>query len=223
MGLFIGYSCVQAVLPTQRYGDSPASFSEMAALQTHRICNFMLQNNWKLKGPNGDKIPDKWGGNALGLSYPMAKIAHQITQGKYAKTYLKKGALLLGLPIFDLLVFSLSMQHQTNRCLAMMSLSMLPKRSCKVLARKSIRHDVLVYPLLRAVLFQQEMSCKIKSSALEHLLNIAPSKGPCYQTKGCEDVAEWQSFNRWLHPDLFPFGASSHLGRNTWTRLYASV
>ena len=201
IGLFIGFSYIQSLVPTQKYKDN-IGFAAMAALQTDRISRYMLRNSWKLKGPGGRKIPDKWGGNALGLSYPIATIANQITQKKYSKTYLKRGALRLGLPIFDLLVLSLSMQHQTNRCLALMSLSMLPKRSSKALARKSIRHDVLLFPLLKAVLFRQKLPSKINQKSLENLLDIAPSKGPCFKTKNCEEVPEWQSFNRWLHPDF---------------------
>ncbi len=144
IGLFIGFSAIQQLIPDKRHKDSLPSFGDIAALNAHRITSYMLCNKWKLKGPDGTKIPDEWGGNTIGMSYPVARIANQICNQRHRKSYMCKGAKTWGLPIYDLLHFSLAFQHQTNVGLALMSLALLPERRYRALGRKSIKHDVII-------------------------------------------------------------------------------
>ncbi|MCP4440247.1 MAG: hypothetical protein GY810_14985 [Aureispira sp.] len=200
IGLFIGFSLIKKLVADKRYKKNLPTYGEKAALIAHRIADYMSSSGWKLKDPDGKKIPDKWGGNALGMSYPIAKAANFITDGKHSKTYIRKGASILGKPIYGLLHASLAFQHQTNAVLCLMSMTMLPKRTRRGIARKSIKHDVIIMPLIHSILFDYELHKKLQKEDFEELLNTAPMSGPCFETEGCEAPDGWKSFDRWLHP-----------------------
>lgn len=200
IGLFIGFMMVNKLIPDKRHAPNLPTFGEKVVLITHRIANYMLESNWHLKDPDGNKIPDKWGGNTIGMSYPIAKIANYMTKGKHRKTYMRRGASFLGNPIYNLLHFSLAFQHQTNAVLTLMSMSMLKKRTRVGIASKGKKHDVILMPLLHAVFFDYKLAKKIKKEDFEHLINIAPLSGTCFDTKDCEAPDEWKSYDRWLHP-----------------------
>lgn len=200
IGLFIGFSLVHKLIKDKRYKPNLPTYGEKVALITHRIANYMSSTGWRLKDPDGNKIPEKWGGNSIGMSLPIAKIANHITEKKHSKTYAKKGAKLLGGPIYGLLHASLGFQSQTNAVLCLMSMSMLPKRTRRGIARKSIKHDVIIMPLIHSILFDYELHKKLTKQDFEDLLNIAPMSGPCFDTEGCEAPDGWKSFDRWLHP-----------------------
>lgn len=198
--LFLGFATIQQLIPEKRYRKDLPTFGEKARINVHRIANYMMSNKWKLRDPKGNAIPDQWGGNAISLSYPISSIANFLTQQKYEKNYRKKGALWLGKPIYDLLQLSLSFQHNTNIVLAMVSMTLLPQSSYKVLGRRGIKYDVILYPLMRSVLFDQALYKKIKRSDFDSLLNEAPYDGPCFGTPDCTAPDGWKSYNRWVHP-----------------------
>jgi hypothetical protein len=223
IGLFIGFSMIEHLIPEKRYKSNLPTFGEKARINVHRITTYMMQHNWKLRTPDGSPIPDKWGGNAIGLSFPISTIANRLTKQTYTKNYQKKGALVLGKPVYDLLQLTLSFQHSTNIVLALASMALLPKRSYKELGRRSIKHDVIIYPLIRAVLFDQEMFKEIKRSDFEALLNSAPYDGPCFGLKDCTAPDGWKSFNRWIHPHFKngnPYGIHSELPGLDYLLLY---
>lgn len=223
IGLFLGFSMIQHLIPDKRYKDNLPTFGDKACINVHRITNYMMQHNWKLRVPDGSPIPDKWGGNAIGLSFPISTIANDLTEQKYAKNYRKKGALFLGRPIYDLFQWTLSFQHPTNIVLALASATLLPKRSYKVLGRKSIKHDVIIYPLIRAVLFNQKLFKKIKRIDFEAILNTAPYDGPCFGLKDCAAPDGWKSYNRWIHPHFKngnPYGIHSEMPGLDYMLLY---
>jgi hypothetical protein len=212
LGLFLGFSMIDKLVADKRYKDSLPTFGEKTAIIVHRIANYMMTNSWKLRGPNGQRIPDEWGGNTIGLSFPIAQIANRLTNKKYEKNYIRKGALFLGRPIYDLLQLFLSAQHQTNVGLALSSHSMMEKRSHNALARKSKKHDAIIYPLLHAVFFDRTLSKKIKKSDFEALINEAPYDGPCFGTPDCDAPDGWKSYDRWVHPRFKngnPYGVKS--------------
>ncbi len=223
IGLFIGFCMIDQLIPNQRYRHNLPTFGEKVRVNVDRIVSYMMKDRWKLKMPDGTPIPDKWGGNAIGLSFPISTIANQLTKGEYEKNYHKKGALLLGRPIYDLLQLSLAFQHPTNVVLALASMSLLPKRSYKALGRKSIKHDVIIYPLIRSVLFHQKLFKKIKRSDFELILNAAPYDGPCFGLEDCTAPNGWKSFNRWIHPHFKngnPYGIYSELPGLDYMLLY---
>jgi len=223
IGLFLGFSMIQHLIPEKRYKNDLPTFGEKARLNVHRITNYMMQHKWKLRTPDGTPIPDKWGGNAIGLSFPISTIANNLTKQQYTKNYRKKGALFLGNPIYDLLQLTLSFQHPTNVVLALASATMLPKRSYKALGRKSIKHDVIIYPLMRAVLFNQKIFKKITRSDFEAILNTAPYDGPCFGLKNCTAPDGWKSYNRWIHPHFKngnPYGIHSEMPGLDYMLLY---
>ncbi|CAA6818363.1 MAG: Unknown protein [uncultured Aureispira sp.] len=223
IGLFVGFSMIQQLIPDKRYKTNGPTFGEKARLNVHRITSHMMDRKWKLRTPDGSPIPDKWGGNAIGLSFPISTIANQLTEQKYVKTYQKNGAILLGKPIYDLLQGTLSVQHPTNVVLALASATLLPERSYKELGRRSIKHDVIIYPLMRAVLFNQKIFEKIKRSDFEAILNTAPYDGPCFGLEDCTAPDGWKSYNRWIHPHFKngnPYGVHSEMPGLDYLLLY---
>jgi len=223
IGLLVGFAMIQQLLPDKRYKKDLPTFGEKARLNVHRITSYMMAQNWKLKTPDGSPIPDKWGGNAIGLSFPISAIANHLTQQAYVDNYQKNGAILLGKPIYDLLQGSLAFQHPTNVVLALASATLLPNGSYKELGRRSIKHDVILYPLMRAVLFEEQLFKKINRSDFETLLNTAPYDGPCFGLKDCSAPDGWKSYNRWIHPHFKngnPYGVHSEMPGLDYMLLY---
>lgn len=201
-GLLVGFMTINQLIADHRYQPNLPTFGEKVSLNMHRIASYMMRYNWQLKGPNGTDIPNKWGGNAIGLSYPIGKIANHITQQKYGENYLGNGAKLLGKPIYKLLHASLAWQSEINRGLAMATFSLLENTPATLLARKAIKEQLIIYPLLHAVLFRKPLSDKIEQHLFEDLLHTAPPEGPCFNSPDCMAPDGWKSYDRWIHPDF---------------------
>jgi len=90
IGLFLGFAMIQQLIPDKRYKNKLPTFGEKARLNVHRITSYMMRENWKLRTPDGSPIPDKWGGNAIGLSFPISTIANHLTKQEYVDNYQKK-------------------------------------------------------------------------------------------------------------------------------------
>lgn len=223
IGLLVGYMTIHQLIPNQKYLSHQLTFGEKVAAQIDRIASYMAKNNWKLRDPKGNPIPDKWGGNAIGLSYPIAKLANHLTGQNHKKDYLINGAKGTGKFVYDMLHFSLGFQGEVNSVLAMTSMALLNEKSNRRIATKSINNDVIIYALLHAVLFRQNLSNKIPRKLLEEYLNSAPLTGTCFNTQDCLAPDGWKSYNRWVHPAFKngnPYGVHSETPGLDYMLLY---
>lgn len=223
IGLYTGFMMIQKLVGDKRFKRNLPTFGEKAVANADRMAGFMLDNHWKLRNPvDGTPVPDKWGGNAIGMSYPIAFITNHLTEGKHRKGYLRRGALLLGLPIYDLLQLSIGFQQQTNVVLAFASAALLPKRGQRSLERRGRKHDVVVYPLIHAVLFDKEMKL-LDKKVFEELISSAPMDGPCFESLDCASTDGWKSYDRWVHPRFKngnPYGIKSESSGLDFMLLY---
>src|SRR5262245_62045658 len=46
--------------------------------KVHRLVWFLRDHGWKVEDPQGNSPPDAWGGNAIGFSNAMAKVANAV-------------------------------------------------------------------------------------------------------------------------------------------------
>jgi len=223
IGLLVGFMTIHQLISDHRYQAHLPTFGEKVALNMDRIASYMLQNRWKLRDSRGNPIPDKWGGNAIGLSYPIASLANYLTARQYRPNYLINGAQSTGKFIYNMLHLSLGFQGEVNSVLAMTSMALLNDKTNKRIAKKSINNDMVIYALLHAVLFRQPLSDKISREILESYLDTAPYEGPCFNTLGCTAPDGWKSYNRWVHPDFKngnPYGVHSETPGLDYMLLY---
>jgi len=223
LSLFVGFMAIHQLIKDRRYQDTLPTFGEKVAVITHRIANYMMTNKWKLKGPSGEKIPDKWGGNAIGFSFPIATIANDLTDDTFKDDYLRKGAGGGGLIVFDLLQITLPIQNEMNVGMTLVSQVLMGQMRNRLVCRIAIKNDRAMYGLMHAVYFDKKLSKKLKKADLEQFLNTAPFDGPCFNTPNCKAPDGWKSYDRWVHPAFKngnPYGKHSQTAGLDYMLLY---
>ncbi|WP_187288187.1 hypothetical protein [Saprospira grandis] len=199
--LYVGWLLTAQLLEGQKYQDSLPSFDEKVAGQVHRLSSYFLQENWTLKAPNGEKIPNQWGGDLRMLNYALAEGGNRLAGPYTGQNYQGEGSQGWGLAAFTFLGWRLPMPKH-NRGMIVQSAILVNAWSAKKMARYCQRHDFIAWAFVDAIVNRRKLHRSIKMKEIEQLLQSAPWDGPCFGTPGCQEVPGWMGFDRWVHPEL---------------------
>jgi len=199
ISLLFSFTCVTELIPDKRWGNKE-TFGELAALNTHRIVSYMRDNKWRIVAPDGEKAPNRWGGDCRPFSYSIAKTANRITKKKYRKNYQSGRSRALGAILHGSYDWLFGVQTHYNHPMIfalMVTSNAWDRNKMGAYCKKS---DQEMYALADAVLNKKKLSKRIDYESIVSMLNIAPKNGPCFKTPGCDAPDGWKSSNRWLHP-----------------------
>jgi len=199
--LYVGWLLTAQLLEGQKYQDKLPSFDEKVAGQVHRLCSYFLQESWMLKAPNGEKIPNQWGGDLRMLNYALAEGGNRLAGPYTGQNYQGKGSHRWGVAAFTFLGWRLPMPEH-NRGMIVQSAILVNAWSAKKMARYCRRHDFVAWAFVDAIVNQRKLHKSIKMEGVRELLKTAPWDGPCFGTPNCSNTPGWMGFDRWVHPEL---------------------
>ena len=201
IGLFFGFSLVKRLVPDKYYQDPTQTFGKMVADQTEKIIELVLKNKWKLKGPDGVKISNKWGGDFLGFSNLFQKIAVRLTDANENKTFKTGGSRTVGWLARSSFDATFWVQTRRNHWLILSNIVSSGVWNNRKIAKRSLKTDRIMFALAYSVVNDVPVHKKIKKEELENLLATAPPAGPCFKSPDCEAPSGWLSNNRWVYPN----------------------
>ncbi len=201
VGLFFGFSLINKLVPDQFYQDSTQTFGRLVAEQTEKIMELCIKNKWKLKGPDGVKISNKWGGDFRGFNNLFQKTAVRLTDTTANNAFKTGGTRSVGWiarSSFDAAWFA---QTRRNHWLILASIVSSGVWNNKKIAKRSLKSDRVMFALAYSVVNDVPVHKKIKRKDLDELLATAPAAGPCFGLPDCEAPVGWLSNNRWVYPN----------------------
>jgi len=199
VGLFFGFSFVNALMGEVTYGDTETTFGELASEVTHRIMNYCIESRWKLKGPNGEKISNRWGGDLRGFNNMLAKTSKRICGAKYRKSYQKGSSKNIGWAAAGSFDWGFGIQAERNQWMILALAVSTGKWNAKKMAKRSLKSDKVMYALAYSVVNNKPLHKRVKQEYLRSFLESAPLEGPCFGTLDCKAPDGWKSADRWLH------------------------
>ncbi|MFK8101697.1 MAG: hypothetical protein AB8G15_04210 [Saprospiraceae bacterium] len=209
LALLMGFAFVKELLPKETYGNTREKFSDLASYYTHVMVSYMRNNKWRVRGPNGEKVPNEWGGDLRAFNYLIAKAADRITEKKYLKTYQKGSSKNIGRILSSSFGWAFNMQAERNHHMIFEAIIMTGNWSPRKIAKRCLKSDKIVYALAYSVFNKKALDKRIKKTDLEAMINTAPWSGPCFGTADCKAPNGWKSSDRWWHSnhkDGNPYG-----------------
>lgn len=201
VGLFFGFSFVKRLVPDVYYEDSTRTFGKMVAQQTDKIMQFCIDNNWTLRGPDGEKISNKWGGDFRGLNNVFQKTAIRLNpEGSDKGTYKTAGTRSIGWVARTTFDWAFFAQTDRNHWLIFASVVSSGLWNNRKIAKRTLKSDRVMYALAYSVINNVPLHDKIKRSDLDVFLRTAPEDGPCFGLPDCEAPEGWMSSHRWIYP-----------------------
>ena len=199
LALLFGFSFVSELVSKERYNKEKETFGEKVALYTDRILDYMIKNNWRLRGPDGEKVSNRWGGDLRAFNSLMAISANRITKSKYRKSYQKGKSKFSGKILGGTFNWAYGLQNERNRHMIFQAVVSSGKWSAKRIAKRTKKSNQEAYALAYSVINKVNLHKKIKKEDIEAMLNTAPKDGPCFGTPGCDAPEGWRSTDRWWH------------------------
>ncbi len=199
MNLFFGLVFVSELVPLERHNNE--RLGDIASDIADRIAGFLVDNNWKIISPNGERPEHKWGGNATPFSFAIAGMAERITRGKKRKTYQNGASRRRGKVVFGTFNWAHGVQAENNLWMAYCGIVGMKKWNLKKLTRRAKKSHREMYSLAYSVLNGLPASDKISRKDIEAMLHSAPFSGPCNGTPGCEAPDGWKCSDRWVHAE----------------------
>jgi len=200
IGLFFGFSLIKKLVPDQYYQDSTQTFGQLVCDQTEKIMELCLRNKWKLRGPDGMKISNKWGGDFRGFNNLFQKIAVRLTDAKSKNTYKNGSTRSVGWAARTTFDWAFWAQAKRNHWLILSNIVSAGIWNNKKIAKRSLKSDRVMFALAYSVVNDVPVHKKIKRADLDEILATAPPKGPCFGMLDCEATDGWRSNHRWIYP-----------------------
>ncbi len=198
ISLLFGFSFVKRFAGDARYpAKDTASFGNLAQIYSHLIVQYMSRQKWKLKSPDGQKIPGRWGGDARAFSELIAEAAEAITEGKFKYQYRRPN--LIGRLAKGTFTWAFGVQGENNHGMIFHLMMLSEQWSAERFAERTRKADNVLYALADAVLNKRKLHNSIQKNEFEDLINTAPWDGPCTGTVGCEAPEGWRSSDLWWH------------------------
>ena len=165
--------------------------------KVHRMVWFMRKHGWKIKDPTGASPPDAWGGNAIGFSNGMAKVANRVCGADFGvDDYRNFASQTLGEAAWAGLQVIWEATHAYNRTHALRLAAANGDWDGEKMARMSQGDGKDYYALTWAILHGATIPAPWSDWRVESLLRSAPCSGPCRGTAGCADPPGWMSESR---------------------------
>jgi len=173
IGLFFGFSLIQKLIPDQFYQDSTQTFGKLVAQQTEKIMELCIKNNWVLKGPDGVKISNKWGGDFRGFNNLFQKTAIRLTDTTTTNAFKTAGTRSVGWVARTTFDWAFWAQTDRNHWLILANIVSSGVWNNKKMAKRSLKSDRVMFALAYSVVNDVPIHKKIKKKDLELLLATA--------------------------------------------------
>lgn len=197
LALLYGFTFVKKFAAKGKFKTDKRNFGEMAMEYTDKIAGFCVECNWKLKGPRGEKISNRWGGDLRAFNFLIAKTANKITEGRYRKNYFQKKG--IGRMIAGSYNWGFGMQSYRNHALIFDMVVTAGEWNAKKIAKRSRKADMIIFALAYSAINDVPLHKSISKEELFEIANSAPWDGPCFQSPGCRAPEGWRSSDRWWH------------------------
>ncbi len=196
--LLFGFAFVKKFADDAVYEkDSSENFGVLASKYTHLIVSYMKEHKWKIKSPDGQKISNRWGGDARAFNSLFAKAAEKITVGSYEYNYNKKT--FLGKMLKGSYGWAFGLHNRRNYSMIFRLMMISDQWSSERMAKRAIKSDKIFYALADAVLNDRKLDDSILKADFEKIIKSAPLDGPCCNTKDCDAPDGWRSGHLWFH------------------------
>ena len=170
---------------------------DAAREMVHRMVWFMRKNGWRIKDPTGASPPDAWGGNAIGYSDAMAKVANVVCGGDFGvDDYRNFASRTLGAASWDGLQAIWWLTHGYNRTHALRLAAVNGVWDGSKMASKAMGDGKDYFALTWALLHDATLPEPWSDWRMEALLRSAPCGGPCRGLPGCSNTPGWMSESR---------------------------
>ena len=207
IGLFFGFSLIRKLVPDKFYQDKNQTFGKLVSDQTQKIMELGRRNNWKLKGPDGVTISDKWGGNFKGFNNLLQKTAIRLIDDADEKAYKNWSTKTTGLAARSTFDWAFCVQARRNHWMIFSNIVNSGVWNNRKMAKRSLKSDRVMFALAYSVVNDVPLHKKIKKEDLDQFLETAPSSGPCYfGTLDCKSPPGWRSNSRWVYPNYADSG-----------------
>jgi len=200
IGILFGFSFVHRLVPEVYFQDSSLTFGKMVAEQTDKIMQYCIDNNWTLKGPDGEKISNKWGGDFRGFNNLFQKIASRLNDEVDEDNYKTGGTRSIGWVARSTFDWAFWAQADRNHWLIFATVVSSGIWNNRKIAKRTLKSDRVMYALAYSVVNDMPLHKKIKRTDLDVYLQTAPEDGPCFGLPDCEAPEGWMSSHRWIYP-----------------------
>jgi hypothetical protein len=170
--------------------------------KVHRLVWFLRRNGWKVKDPEGGVPPDRWGGNAIGFSDAMARVANIVVGDEHGvDDYRNFASRTLGEVSWSGLQAIWESTHAYNRSHALKLAAANNVWDARKLANMSMSDGKDHYVLVWSLLHDRPVDAPFSDWRIESLLRSAPCGGPC-RGFGCANEAPgWMGESRTVNPE----------------------
>jgi len=201
IGLLHGLALVTHLVPESVVVDGQ-SLVEGAREKVHRMVWHLRDHGWKVTAPDGEHPPDAWGGNAIGFSNEMAKIANAICGDAFGvddyrnlASRVEGGAAWTGLQVIW------GSTHNFNRTMALRLNAANGDWDADKTASRAVGDDKDYFAMTWALLQQGSLDgTSFSAWRIESILDSATCAGPCRGYDDCEDAPGWKGENRIMNP-----------------------
>lgn len=161
-----------------------------------KIIRYFSKRAWIIKDPDGNNVP--LGYSAVGYSFGLARAGKSLT----GKSYGNATSLFLGRTLWKTLEEtpfqpSNNLHNEVNLAMQLCLMAVAGPDDGEIYRDLCMNGKEEMFLLAEAVLHKHLPSAP--ASVFESLLASVPTKGPCYNSPGCENVPGWEGSNRWLH------------------------
>ncbi len=170
---------------------------DLAKLYTHLIISYMNKNKWKIKSPDGQKVSNRWGGDARAFNTLFAKAADHITNEEFDYDY--HGRTFLGKLLKGSYSWAFRLHNDRNYSMIFRLMMVSDQWTSEQMAKRTKKSGKIFYALADAVLNDRQLDASIQKTDFEHLIKSAPWNGPCFETPNCNAPDGWKSSQLWFH------------------------
>lgn len=224
IGLFFGYAFVHRLVPEVVAENHPGEpFGKMVAIQTKKIMDFVSKQNWKIKGPDGVKIKNNWGGDFRGFNNLFQKAAVRLMNVENKDLYKDCSTQSIGWLARSTFDWAFGLQADRNHWLIFSKVVSSGVWNSRKIAKRTLKSDRVMFALAYSVVNNEPLHKKIQKSYIESFLETAPIDGPCYGTPDCTAPDGWKSNQRWVYPRFKngnPYGRHFEYNGVDWMLLY---
>lgn len=198
ISLLFGFAFVKKFAGEASFEERDSSkFGALATYYSHLIVKYMSERKWRLRSPDGQKIPSRWGGDARAFSALLASAAETITEGKYDVEYRRKT--FLGRIAKGTFRWAFGLQGDNNHGMIFQLMMISDQWSSEQFAERTRKADNILYALADAVLNDRRLDASIRKAEFDTLIRTAPWGGPCTGTRDCQAPRGWRSADLWWH------------------------
>ncbi len=196
--LLFGFAFVKKFAGDVVYKDeSKEKFGDLAMLYSHLVVSYMKESKWKLKSPDGQKIPARWGGDARAFNSLFAAGAKKITEGKFDYKYNEKT--FLGRMAKGSYGWAFGLHNRRNYSMIFRLMLVSDQWSSERMAKRGIKSGKIFYALADAVLNERKLDDALTKEDFESMIKSAPINGICFGTQDCDAPDGWKSSHLWFH------------------------